>query len=66
MKSTRIIRNSTLAPGLTVALSGISFAAEKKDGGEKDHVVPWAEVLGAVQVAVTAERKGGKVEFVEE
>ncbi len=65
MKSTRIIRNTTLAFGLTVALAGISFAAEKKDGDEKDHVVPWAEVPGAVQAAITAEAKGGKVESVE-
>ena len=65
MKSTRIIRNTTLALGLTVVLAGISFAAEKKDGDENDHVVPWSEVPAAVQAAITAEAKGGKIESVE-
>jgi uncharacterized membrane protein YkoI len=65
MKPIRTIRNTTLAIGLTVGLAGISLAAEMKGDDEKDHVVPWSEVPAAVQAAITAEAKGGKVESVE-
>lgn len=65
MKPTRIFRNTTLALGLTAALAGSAFAAEKKDHGDHDTVVPWNNVPPAVQAAITAEAKGGKVESVE-
>lgn len=44
MKATRIIRNTTLALGLTAALTGITFAADKKDKDDHDTVVPWSQV----------------------
>jgi hypothetical protein len=59
MKATRIIRNTTLALGLTAALTGITFAADKKDKDDHDTVVPWSQVPPAVQAAITAEAKGG-------
>ncbi len=65
MKPTRIIRNTTLALGLTAALAGITFAADKKDQDDHDTVVPWSNVPPAVQAAITAEAKGGKVESVQ-
>lgn len=65
MKTVRIIRNTTLAIGLTAALAGTSFAAEKKDRDEKDQVVPWSEVPAAVKATITAEAKGGKIESIE-
>lgn len=65
MKPTRIIRNTTLALGLTAALAGITFAADKKDHDDHDTVVPWNNIPPAVQAAITAEAKGGKVESVE-
>lgn len=65
MKPTRIIRNTTLALGLTAALAGSAFAADKKDHDRGDTVVPWNNVPPAVQAAITAEAKGGKVESVE-
>ncbi len=65
MKATRIIRNTTLALGLTAALTGITLAADKKDKDDHDTVVPWSQVPPAVQAAITAEAKGGKIETVE-
>jgi uncharacterized membrane protein YkoI len=65
MKTTRTIRNTTLALGLTAALAGISFAGEKHDKDDHDQVVPWSEVPAAVQAAITREAKGGKVDSVE-
>lgn len=65
MKPSRIIRNTTLALGLTAALAGSTFAADKKDKDDHDTVVPWSQVPPAVQATITAEAKGGKVETVE-
>lgn len=46
-------------------MAGTSLAAENEERREREEVVPWTEVPAAVQAAIVAEAKGGKVESVE-